>query len=265
MSSGAQAHKLHRLGGGTTIPPHGSRLLSSPPCPTQVFEWVMCSDPAQDSHRFADMVQTQLQEHNEQPSKRFAAWEAKIRRRKAPANPLAPKRAGTGKKQGKENESSSLVALIRCGCCCWVAGFRGPAASACAAAQPGAPLAPQPRLLMQLPPLPAHGKQGQAGNWRQLFGRAGRQVRREPRRLWRGAAGRGLSRRGEKAGAAPGAEHPEMKQLCLHDALLFVSSRCCISFIHRLAAVSFKRGARGVCAPGAGGQAPSACGTAGRL
>ncbi|KAK2078288.1 hypothetical protein QBZ16_004157 [Prototheca wickerhamii] len=77
-----------------------------------VFEWVMCSDPKRDSHRFADLVREHLQREGSEPPARFVKWEKQVRKRRAPADPLAPRKRGKENRAGGQDDAS-LVALIR--------------------------------------------------------------------------------------------------------------------------------------------------------
>lgn len=81
--------------------------------PRQVFEWVMCSDPARDSHRFADLILAELRSKGALPTKKFTTWERDVRKRKAPKNPLAPRKKGKKGKENRGDDSAALVALIR--------------------------------------------------------------------------------------------------------------------------------------------------------
>ena len=84
----------------------------TPTAPLQVFEWVMCSDPKRDSHRFADLVREHLQREGSEPPARFVKWEKQVRKRRAPADPLAPRKRGKENRAGGQDDAS-LVALIR--------------------------------------------------------------------------------------------------------------------------------------------------------
>lgn len=81
--------------------------------PRQVFAWVMCSDPGHDAHRFADIIADGLRASGEAPSKKFAAWEKKVRRRKAPDLATSVAKGGGSKKEKTKGNTSDLVALIR--------------------------------------------------------------------------------------------------------------------------------------------------------
>ena len=72
----------------------------------------MCSDPKRDSHRFADLVREHLQREGSEPPARFVKWEKQVRKRRAPADPLAPRKRGKENRAGGQDDAS-LVALIR--------------------------------------------------------------------------------------------------------------------------------------------------------
>ncbi|KFM24112.1 Chaperone protein dnaJ 6 [Auxenochlorella protothecoides] len=79
----------------------------------KVLAWVMCSDPGHDAHRFADIIADGLRASGEAPSKKFAAWEKKVRRRKAPDLATSVAKGGGSKKEKTKGNTSDLVALIR--------------------------------------------------------------------------------------------------------------------------------------------------------
>ncbi|KAL6780539.1 hypothetical protein ACKKBF_B12695 [Auxenochlorella protothecoides x Auxenochlorella symbiontica] len=79
----------------------------------KVLAWVMCSDPGHDAHRFADIIADGLRASGEAPSKKFAAWEKKMRRRKAPDLATSVAKGGGSKKEKTKGNTSDLVALIR--------------------------------------------------------------------------------------------------------------------------------------------------------
>lgn len=57
-----------------------------------VFDWLPCSDPARDAHRFAGAVRAAVKEGKVAASKAFDAWAAKkVDGVPAPAHPLAPR------------------------------------------------------------------------------------------------------------------------------------------------------------------------------
>ena len=72
----------------------------------------MCSDPKRDSHRFADLVREHLQREGSEPPARFVKWEKQVRKRRAPADPLAPRKRGKENRAGGQDDAA-LVALIR--------------------------------------------------------------------------------------------------------------------------------------------------------
>ena len=78
----------------------------------QVFEWVICSDSKQDSHRFMDIVEEAISQEEIKRYKVFTAWAKEIQKKARPKNPLAKKKSKKAK-QGPESDDTSLVAAIR--------------------------------------------------------------------------------------------------------------------------------------------------------
>lgn len=71
----------------------------------------MCSDPARDSHRYADWVDAALAAGEAKPHKRYTLWVKRIRAKPAPRSPLrAPLRRKNGPASGDDR---ALVAAIR--------------------------------------------------------------------------------------------------------------------------------------------------------
>eukprot|EP00887_Chlorella_sp_A99_P007718 scaffold20.g7718.t1 len=75
----------------------------------QVFEWVMCSDPARDSHRFMDALNAAIKERRVKSFKRYAAWAKCTAAAPRPADPLAPRGRSAAEHEGER----ALVAAIR--------------------------------------------------------------------------------------------------------------------------------------------------------
>ena len=58
---------------------------------SKVFMWVMCSEEAVDSHRFADVVDAAVDAGESKRYPAFTSWAAKIRKKPAPKDPLKPR------------------------------------------------------------------------------------------------------------------------------------------------------------------------------
>ncbi|KAK9817417.1 hypothetical protein WJX74_007740 [Apatococcus lobatus] len=77
----------------------------------QVFQWQICSDPQQDSHRFMDMLTTAIHDKQVKRYKVFTDWCKQISKRPRPRDPLKPssKRA----RSSGPSDELALVAQIR--------------------------------------------------------------------------------------------------------------------------------------------------------
>ncbi|KAK9798569.1 hypothetical protein WJX73_010286 [Symbiochloris irregularis] len=76
----------------------------------QVFEWLMCSDAALDSHRFRDAIDAAIEAGEAKKHKAYSSWAAKVATKRAPKDPLGQAK----KKQQKPlNDTQALVAAIR--------------------------------------------------------------------------------------------------------------------------------------------------------
>lgn len=75
----------------------------------KAFEWIMCSYPKRDSHRFMDLVEAAIKEGRVKAFKRYRAWAKRVAAARRPADPLAPPKRS---KKQKESEQA-LVSLIR--------------------------------------------------------------------------------------------------------------------------------------------------------
>mmetsp|Transcript_35706 Transcript_35706/g.63666 ORF Transcript_35706/g.63666 Transcript_35706/m.63666 type:complete len:269 (-) Transcript_35706:153-959(-) len=73
-----------------------------------VFEWMLCSRPDVDSHRFADAIESAIEEGSVKRYKCFDRWVGGVRSRPAPKNPL---KKSMPKKQ--QAPGMDLVAMIR--------------------------------------------------------------------------------------------------------------------------------------------------------
>ncbi|KAL4452266.1 hypothetical protein ABPG75_007928 [Micractinium tetrahymenae] len=84
----------------------------------KVFEWVMCSDEAADSHRFMDLLDAAIKAKEVPPFAKYAAWTKRVAAKPRPKPGAAAGRAGgKGKKAGKGGggggDEAALVAAIR--------------------------------------------------------------------------------------------------------------------------------------------------------
>jgi len=81
----------------------------------KVFEWLMCSDPDLDSHRFMDAIQAAIDAGDVQKHKRFSTWAKQVAQRPQPSNPLAKR--SSKKSQGGSGQlalpGSNALAQIR--------------------------------------------------------------------------------------------------------------------------------------------------------
>lgn len=78
-----------------------------------VFDWLPCSDPARDAHRFADAVEGAVRAGTlaEPVTAKFRAWKkVAVEGKPRPANPLAP-RAKATKKKGGGDEAALVLAM----------------------------------------------------------------------------------------------------------------------------------------------------------
>ncbi|KAI3438127.1 hypothetical protein D9Q98_000568 [Chlorella vulgaris] len=81
----------------------------------KVFEWVMCSNEAADSHRFMDLLAAAI-EAKEVPSfPKYTSWAKKVAKKPRPTAATAAAAAGKGKRKQTQQEDAetALVAQIR--------------------------------------------------------------------------------------------------------------------------------------------------------
>ena len=76
---------------------------------TQVFEWVLCSEPKLDSHRFRDIVLEAIEEGRAKPLPAFKPWSERVAAQPRPKSPFA-----RPKKRKAPSGGQQLVAQIRC-------------------------------------------------------------------------------------------------------------------------------------------------------
>jgi DnaJ family protein C protein 9 len=79
---------------------------------TRVFAWVMCSEEADDSHRFADVVDEAVRDGRAESYAVYEAWAREVRKRKAPKDPLGARKVKKGTKKGG-GDDADLFALIQ--------------------------------------------------------------------------------------------------------------------------------------------------------
>ena len=79
---------------------------------TRVFAWVMCSEEADDSHRFADVVDEAVRDGRAESYAVYQAWAREVRKRKAPKDPLGARKVKKGSKKGG-GDDADLFALIQ--------------------------------------------------------------------------------------------------------------------------------------------------------
>jgi DnaJ family protein C protein 9 len=80
-----------------------------------VFEWVMCSDEAADSHRYMDLLDAAIKAKEAPSFLKYAAWAKKVAAKPRPAEGAAhgsKGKAGKGKRQQQEAEAA-LMEQIR--------------------------------------------------------------------------------------------------------------------------------------------------------
>lgn len=99
-------------------PPFTRSALAQPILTTpQVFEWVMCSNEAADSHRFMDTLDAAIKAKEVPSFAKFTAWAKRVAARPRPKpGPAAGKGGGRGRKAGKGSsggDEAALVAAIR--------------------------------------------------------------------------------------------------------------------------------------------------------
>ena len=78
---------------------------------TKVFAWVMCSEEADDSHRFADVVDAAIRAKDVREYDVYTKWAKEIRKKKAPKDPLGARKVKRVK-AAKDGEND-LMALIQ--------------------------------------------------------------------------------------------------------------------------------------------------------
>ena len=82
---------------------------------SRVLDWVMLSDPVQDSHRFMDIINSAIDSGEVQRYKKYTTWAAAVAKKKRPP-PLVPGKSTNTKskykKLGKAERESSEQALV---------------------------------------------------------------------------------------------------------------------------------------------------------
>lgn len=76
-----------------------------------VFDFLMCSDPDLDSHRFMDAIDAATDAGDVEPYSAYTKWKKKVEKRELPKNPLKPVK--TPKAGTSAGPSSDLVAAIQ--------------------------------------------------------------------------------------------------------------------------------------------------------
>ena len=80
---------------------------------TRVFAWVMCSEEAEDGHRFAEVVDAAVKEGAVASYETYEAWRAEVRKRRAPKDPLGARKTKKASNSKKGGDDADLFALIR--------------------------------------------------------------------------------------------------------------------------------------------------------
>lgn len=78
---------------------------------SRVFAWVMCSEEADDSHRFADVVDAAIRAKDVPEYDVYTRWAKEVRKKKAPKDPLGARKVKRVK-AAKDGEND-LMALIQ--------------------------------------------------------------------------------------------------------------------------------------------------------
>ena len=80
-----------------------------------LFEYMPCSDPELDSHRFMDAIDAAIAEGDLQSTATYAKWRTKASKKLRPADPLKKQSKKADKKdvQSEEESEAALVAAIR--------------------------------------------------------------------------------------------------------------------------------------------------------
>lgn len=79
----------------------------------KVFDWLPCSDPARDAHRFADAVRAAVAAGDVKPYPKFEAWfKSAVEGVPPPSDPLAP-RTDRGRPAAPANDVKALAAAMR--------------------------------------------------------------------------------------------------------------------------------------------------------
>ena len=71
-----------------------------------------CSEEADDSHRFADVVDEAVRDGRAESYAVYEAWAREVRKRKAPKDPLGARKVKKGTKKGG-GDDADLFALIQ--------------------------------------------------------------------------------------------------------------------------------------------------------
>jgi DnaJ family protein C protein 9 len=79
---------------------------------TRVFAWVMCSEEADDSHRFADMIDAAIAKKEVKSYGMFVDWATEVRKKPAPKDPLGSRKMKKSIKGGG-GADADLFALIQ--------------------------------------------------------------------------------------------------------------------------------------------------------
>lgn len=72
----------------------------------RVYEWVLCSDPKLDNHRFKDIIDSAISAGELQESKAYRQWAAEVMKTRPPANPL---KRPSKKRKDAETDIRALI------------------------------------------------------------------------------------------------------------------------------------------------------------
>lgn len=72
----------------------------------RVHEWVLCSDPKLDNHRFKDIIDSAISAGELKESKAYRQWGAEVMKTRAPANPL---KCPSKKRKVAETDIAALI------------------------------------------------------------------------------------------------------------------------------------------------------------
>jgi DnaJ homolog subfamily C member 9 len=86
-----------------------------------VFDYLPCSDPDLDSHRFMDTIDAAIEAEQVEAYSAYTKWKKKVDKRERPKDPLKPVKAS--KAGSSAGTSSDLVAAIQKRVCCLTSPF----------------------------------------------------------------------------------------------------------------------------------------------